>query len=89
MPVTDVTVVGNYALATWEDYNTGGQTLLRFDSGYWHPIGGGGGIMDTGTVEEYDVPPAIASQLVDHNVSSSHLAASLGTSTGIPSTAAK
>ena len=70
MSVSDVAVVGNYALATWEGFKTGGQSLLRFDNGHWHRIGHGGGVMDITVVEGYGAPRAVATRLVEHNTAS-------------------
>ncbi len=66
MRVVDVTVVGRYALATWEDDNQGGQSLLRNDENRWRRIGHGGGVMNAAVLEGYGVPHAIAVQLLPH-----------------------
>ena len=67
MPVPDVTVVGRYALVTWADRDSGGQSLLRRDKSRWHRIGHGGGVMGIGSVEGYGAPHNIAVKLVAHN----------------------
>jgi|GEM_PF-4868205 len=65
--VPDVTVVGSYALASWESSESNGQSLLRLDHGHWHRIGHGGGGMNTADLVDYGAPCSVAKRLVEHN----------------------
>ncbi len=68
--ITDVTVVGPYALVDWATVESGGQSLLRRDGSHWGRIGHGGGVMVLPSLEIYGVPHSIAVRLVAHNASS-------------------
>lgn len=41
--VGTITIVDDYAIATTSDENTGGESILRKQQGYWRIIGGTGG----------------------------------------------
>ena len=62
--VTNVAVVGNYALAGWLLGDGGGEMLLIKKENAWQSVKGGGGAMDSRNLVELGVPVNIANQLV-------------------------
>ncbi|WP_141242183.1 hypothetical protein [Leptolyngbya sp. BC1307] len=66
MPDVIRTVVeGEYALATWVWGEAGGQTVLSQAGTSWTVLSSGGGAVDVSTLEELDIPTAVAEQLIE------------------------
>lgn len=63
--VTRTVVEGEYALATWVWGEAGGQTVLSLTNVSWTVISSGGGAADASTLEELDIPAAVAERLVE------------------------
>jgi hypothetical protein len=62
--VTEIAIVGSYALTTWTLGEGGGQAALqKKSSGSWVVLGMGGGQMDASTLVSFGVPSATATSL--------------------------
>lgn len=66
MPAVIRTVVeGEYALTTWIWGEAGGQSVLSRAGTSWTVLTSGGGAVDVSTLEELDIPTAVAEQLIE------------------------
>ena len=65
--IPDVTVVGSYALITWETDKAGGQSLYVKKQGGWVLLTDGGGLIDQGILVDNGVPSQVAHELIEHN----------------------
>jgi len=62
--VSQIAIVGNYALTTWLLGEAGGQAVLkRSNKGTWSILGIGGSQMGSGILVAFGVPSATASSL--------------------------
>lgn len=58
-------VEDDYAIATWAWGEAGGQAVLSLADDEWKVLSSGGGAVDASTLEELDVPEAIAERLME------------------------
>ena len=66
IPAVIRTVVeGEYALATWIWGEAGGQAVLSRAGTSWTVLASGGGAVDVSTLEELNIPTAVAEQLIE------------------------
>jgi hypothetical protein len=62
--VRRTTVEGQYAIATWQWGEAGGQSILTQQGKRWKVVGSGGGAVDLETLKQKGVPDTIADRLM-------------------------